>query len=549
MSGDTPALSGGAIDYRTVLTDYSGRIDFYDSRGHVKTLGGQEVSHGAVATAGVLAARGLRRADRVVLLTDNTGEYLRTLLAVLLLGAVPCAVAPPPAPTRGDSAGVRHLQAALRVLDPALVISTAAATPALSHNAVLRYEDLMADPAPPVPDLCPARPADIHHIQLTSGSTSAPKAVVLTHANVAHNVAAIGASTTTRRDRDRIFSWLPMYHDMGLIQVLGGLLYGLPIGLMTPLGFLRDPLAWARNMTHHGSTITAGPTFGYGAATAALARAERQETQIDLRRLRHAFVGAEPIAASTLREFTERFAPLGLRADALVPCYGMAESVLATTMAVRPVPNGPGDFGRVRTLADGSGRCLVSCGSPIEGMRIRIVDSHGADADEGAVGDIWIGGPSVMVGYLGPDGAIVQQPGRWHDTGDRGFLRGGELFVSGRSKEMLIVRGRNFPPYDVERLIGTLPLVGPGQTAVFAAPDTGRGREDLVAVVAAGTTDPDRRRGLQRDIAALVRDNFGFALDEVVLVPRGAIARTTSGKIQRLTLRDRYLAGELRSPH
>lgn len=516
------------IDYPALLADYPGPIDFYDSRRHLETIPAPAFTRGVLDAAGALAVRGLRRGDRIALVANNTEQYLTTLLAVLLLGAVPCAIAPPPTPSRADSAGVRHLRAALGVLDPALVISTAAAAPAISQyplmHYLMHYEELEA--GAPVPDFRPARPDDIHHIQLTSGSTSAPKAVVLTHRNVAHNIAAIGDAMGATRGRDRIFSWLPMYHDMGLVQILGGLAYGLPIGLMTPLGFLRDPLSWLRNMTQHGSTITAGPTFGYAAATAALARATSAEAHIDLSRLRHAYVGAEPIALSVLRDFTESFAPLGLHADALVPCYGMAESVLATTVSL----------GGVRT--NGS---LVSCGPPIAGMRVRVVDSRGADAGDGVIGDIRISGPSVMAGYLGPDGAVAGPDDGWHDTGDRGMLCAGELYVSGRSKEMLIVRGRNLPPYDVERLIGELPQVGPGQAVVFSAPDTGRGREAVIAVVAAGTTDPDQRRRIQLDVAARVRENFGFSLDEVVLMPRGSIPRTTSGKIRRLDVRDRYL--------
>lgn len=514
------------IDYPALLADYPGPIDFYDSRRHLETIPAPAFSRGVLDSAGALAARGLRRGDRIALVANNTGQYLTTLLAVLLLGGVPCAIPPPPTPARVDSAGVRHLRAALAVLDPALVITTAAAAAAVSHGVVMQYEEL--DNAAPLPDLAPAEPDDIHHIQLTSGSTSAPKAVALTHRNVAHNITALGRAMGTEPDRDRIFSWLPMYHDMGLIQVLGGLVYGLPIALMTPLGFLRDPLSWLRNMTHHGSTITAGPTFGYAAATAALARADGTGTRIDLSRLRHAYIGAEPIAPSVLREFAEAFAPLGFRPDTLVPSYGMAESVLATTIGL----------GGVRTSGS-----LVSCGPPIEGMAVRVVDSSGVDTADGVIGDIRISGPSVMAGYLEPGGALSAPADGWHDTGDRGMLCAGELFVSGRTKEMLIVRGRNLPPYDVERVIGESPDIGPGQVAVFSVPDTGRGREAVIAVVAAGTTDADQRRQIQRDVAARVRESLGFTLDEVTLVPKGAIPRTTSGKIRRLEVRDRYLQG------
>ncbi|MCW1959133.1 MAG: AMP-binding protein [Mycobacterium sp.] len=541
-----PALRTEAVDYRTLLEHGLPQIDFYDSRRHIGALTGAALAERVLGRAGALTARGLARGDRVVMVADNTEEYLATVLAVLLLGAVPCAVAPPPAPSRPESAGVQHLRAAVAVIAPAVVLAPDRS--AAAHPAAVRYEDLEGIAPLSIPVLPVPTPSDTHHLQLTSGSTSAPKAVVLTHGNVAHNIATVSHAMATVRNTGRLFSWLPMYHDMGFIQVLGALIYGGRIGLMTPLGFLRDPLSWMRNMTHHRSTVTAGPTFAYRAAADALARGGNPPSDIDLSELRHAYVGAEPIAAATLRGFAESFAPCGLWSDALLPSYGMAESVLATAIASHPAPEGPGNFGRVRTMqADGMNTPLVSCGPPIDGMCVRLVDPDGAQLGEGVVGDIQISGPSVMAGYLASDGSVLGPPGGWHDTGDRGLICSGELFVVGRSKEMLIVRGRNMPPYDVERSIGELAQVGPGQAVVFSTPDDGRGRESLVAVVATGSTAADQRGQIRAQVAARVRETFGFSLDDIVLVPKTSIPRTTSGKIQRLKARDRYLAGQLPS--
>ncbi|MFN8072941.1 MAG: AMP-binding protein [Mycobacterium sp.] len=546
VESHAPALVSGVVDYPTLLEHGLPQIDFYDSRRHLGALTGEALAERVRGRAGALTARGLARGDRVVMVAENTEEYLATLLAVLLLGAVPCAVAPPPAPSRPESAGVLHLRAAIGVVAPAMVLASTRSAPA--HRAAVCYEDLEDAGSLLLPELPHPTPDDTHHLQLTSGSTSAPKAVVLTHGNVAHNIATVSRAMATVRNTGGLFSWLPMYHDMGFIQVLGALIYGGRIGLMTPLGFLRDPLSWMRNMTHHRSTVTAGPTFAYRAATDALARAGSPSGGLDLSELRHAYIGAEPIAATTLRDFTESFAPCGLRPDALVPSYGMAESVLATTIASHPAPEGPGNFGRVRALqSDSMSAPLVSCGPPIDGMCVRIVDPNGAHVGEGAVGEIQISGPSVMAGYLAPDGKVVGPPGGWHDTGDRGLICGGELFVVGRSKEMLIVRGRNMPPYDVERSIGELAQVGPGQAVVFSAPDDGRGRESLVAVVATGSGDADQCLQIRAEVAARVRETFGFSLDDIVLVPKRSIPRTTSGKIQRLKTRDRYLTGRLPS--
>ena len=224
----------------------------------------------------------------------------------------------------------------------------------------------------------------------------------------------------------------------------------------------------------------------------------------------------------------------------------MAESVLATTLALAPAPEGPGNFGRVRVLAgDDAHPPLVSCGPPIEGMRLSVVDSDGLEVSPGTVGEIRISGPSVMIGYRQPDGTLSPPPGGWHDTGDRGFVCDGELFVVGRSKEMLIIRGRNLPPYDVERTIEEFGDVGPGQAVVFCVADTGGGAERVVAVLATGVNDPQRRAGLRAEVTTRVREVFGFSLDDVVLVAKTALPRTTSGKIQRLTIRERYASDSL----
>ncbi len=541
-----PAVASGAVDYTLLLRDYRAQFDFYDSRNHLATLPGVRLTEAVTVRAGALAARGVGPADRVVMIATSTAEYVTTLLAVLMLGAVPCAVAAPPTPSREDSAGVAHLRAAIRVVGPSLVLGPSETVGALALSGLIGYDELESGPAASTLDRPAAQPGDIHHIQLTSGSTSDPKAVLLTHANLAHNLGVLAAGMGARRGSGRMFSWLPLYHDLGLVQVLGGLVYGAPVGLMSPLGFLRDPLSWLRHMSSHGSTVTAGPTFAYHAVTEALGRAERPPDGVDLSAVEYAFVGAEPIVYRTLRQFTESLAPLGLRPDVLVPCYGMAESVLATTLALGAAPDGPLNFGRVRVAeAYDGGEPLVSCGPPVEGMRVAVYGADGSELSDGEVGDIRISGPSVMAGYQRPDGTVSEPPDGWHDTGDRGFRCDGELFVVGRSKEMLIIRGRNLPPYDVERVIGELAEVGQGQAVVFSVADHDRGGERNVAVVAARVTDDDGQHRVRAQAAARVRQVFGISLDDVVVVPRRAIPRTTSGKIQRLKMRELYQAGRL----
>lgn len=543
MTVNAPAMAAGAIDYPALLRSDLEQIDFYDSRSHLHTLSGKDLVNAIRIRAAALAEGGLRRGDRVAMIAASDEEYLATLLAVLLLGAVPCAVAPPPTPSRPESAGVAHVRAALEVLNPVMVIAQPRVAVAVAHPNVLAYGDLVdADPI----DwqlLSSAAPGDAHHIQLTSGSTSAPKAVLLTHGNVVHNSCAIAYGTRALRGQDRVFSWLPLYHDMGFIQVLAALLYGLRVGVMTPMGFLRDPTSWIRHMSHHGSTHTAGPPFAYRAVSDAIGRGG-VPADVDLSALRHAYVGAEPIPYAVLREVTERLAPLGMRSDALVPCYGMAETVLATSIALQPYSSEGTSFGRVRGERNPEDdQLVVSCGRAVAGLRLQILSPEGELLPDGAVGDVQVSGPSVMLGYLSPGGGVVAPEGGWHDTGDRGFLAGGELFVVGRGKEMLIVRGRNFPPYDVEREIDGLSGAG-GVSVVFSLHDEQRARESVIAVVGTRAA-ADEYDELRARITGGVRAAFGFSLDEVVVVPARTIPLTTSGKRQRLKVREAYRTAQL----
>lgn len=530
------------IDYHGMLNadpGQAGPLDFFDARGHRQTVPVSALAQQVRVRAGGLTDRGVGPGDRVVLVATTTPDYIATLLATLAIGAIPCSVAPPAAPR--DTA---HLDAAVRVVDPAYVL--APRRPIATTAALLTFEELGEGPDEPLPPAPAADPAAVHHIQLTSGSTSSPKAVVLSYANVSHNITVMARAMAVSRDRDRLFNWLPLYHDMGLVQVLGALFHRLPVGLMAPLAFLRDPLAWPRHMTSHRSTITAGPPFAYRSAAEWLHRPAGRAPdapEIDLSALRFAYVGAEPIPSPTLQMFTDAFGPLGLRPDALTPCYGMAESVLATTVAARS-DNGT----RVRVHEGPAGEMLVSCGQPIEGLEVRIVDpDDGSEVSPGVTGEIAIRGPSVMVGYRNADGSVWLPANGWHDTGDRGVLIDGELYVVGRTKEMVIVRGRNFPPYDVERAIEDLPGLGPGSAAVISVPDRRADRaggESVVAVIGATPAAGDPAE-LRAAVAAAVRRAFGFSPDDVVVVARRRMPRTTSGKLRRLEIRDRYLRGLL----
>ena len=557
----TAAISAdGVMDYRRLARHTHG-VSFLDRAGPTSELAYPVLGEQARVAAGGYLDQGLKPGDRLVITVPTSADYLIAVTGALLAGLVPCTVAPPTTPSDPDSAGMRHLRAAISTVRPAAIITTdpitAAAIGASGQPPVLAVDALRHHAAAPWARLPEPQPHDLHHIQLTSGSTSAPRAAALTHAAVAANVDVLSTTCELDADLDTISSWLPLYHDMGFVQVLAGLTAGVRLDLMRPFTFLRDPLAWLRHISTRGGTITAAPPFAYRAVAD---RQEARSEELDLSRLRRAYVGAEPIPVDALRRFMTAFTPSGLADDTLVPCYGMAETVLATTLALGPQITTDDSFGRVRavhldrdalhqdqraTPTDDLRRALtvVSCGPAVAGLDIAIGNAEDVACPEGWIGEIRVRGSSLMAGYLDPDGRVAPLPGGWHSTGDLGFCQAGDLFVVGRAKEMLIVRGRNLPPYDVEAAIEPHPAIGDGRTAVFSYLSDD-GAEQTVAVVETRARASDLQQ-LRADITTAVRQAFTFNLTDVVFLSRGGIPRTTSGKRQRDLLRRRYMANEL----
>ena len=549
-----PRRGAGAVDYRSIGTA-GPPIAFLDSRGPTGEVHRGDLYDDALAAAAGLAHHGLSAGDRVLLVMPTGREYLTVLTACLLTGLVPCTVAVPPRPADPDSAGTRHVRAASTAAQcKAVVTDVPLPVAGVAGVVTLTIDDLRNHSALPARALRAPQPDDPHHIQLTSGSTSFPKAVLLTHRNVAAQLGMLIATTDIQPGTDRISTWLPLYHDMGLVQVLVALSTGTALDLMTPIGFVRDPPAWMRHISERRATLTAAPPFAF--ATTAERQRRRPAKDLDLSRLRQAYVGAEPIPFAVLRGFRDAFSSSGLADDVLLPCYGMAETVLATTLALRHHASDELSFGRVRALrfdrsaldddciaarpvAGRPSRTIVSCGSVVDGLTLRIVKGA-AELADGQVGTIEVKGDSVMAGYLTADG-VDSPAGGWHDTGDVGLMHDGDLYVVGRTKEMLIVRGRNLPPYDVETVIEEHPAVGPGHAVVFSHSTEHRSTESIVAVVESAGGDDEQ--ALRVDVTTSVREVFGLSLSDVVVVRRGGIPRTSSGKRQRAALRSSYIAG------
>ncbi|MEO1335646.1 MAG: fatty acyl-AMP ligase, partial [Myxococcota bacterium] len=383
---------------------------------------------------------------------------------------------------------------------------------------------------------------DVALIQYTSGSTAAPKGVPLTHAGILHNQRMMGAAFDTG-GRFVVVGWLPLHHDMGLIgNVLHPLYRGAHCILMAPETFLMRPIRWLEAITEFGATTSGGPNFAYDLCVDRIP--EDQRAALNLSSWRVAYNGAEPIRADTLDRFREAFAPCGLRPTALTPCYGLAEATLLVSAA-------PPDAAATTTAVAAEAltahiaatthtdrqRQLVACGAPAPGIEVRIVDEDGRPLDERHVGEIEIRGPSVIDGYWG-------EPRRneaWFATGDLGFLQNGDIVVTGRLKDLIIIAGRNLYPQDIERSTSEAHDAVFDRAVVAFSIDA---PERLVVVAEAHRRRPPDDE-VHRAIKRRISEDNDVVVHDIVLIKQGTLPRTSSGKLRRRACRHAYLQGRL----
>ena len=386
-------------------------------------------------------------------------------------------------------------------------------------------------------------------MQYTSGSTGNPKGVALTHANLLANIRAFGPALEVGAG-DVFVSWLPLYHDMGLIGAwFGTLYYGVPLVLMSPLAFLARPTRWLRAIHRHRGTLTAAPNFAYELCARKLP--EQTLEGLDLSSMRVAMNGSEPVSMDTLEAFARRFAAYGLRREALMPVYGLAECSVA--LAFPPPGRAPHADVIERETLMREGRAVpaksesvpalqvVSCGRPLPGHQIRIVDGTGREVPDRVQGRLEFQGPSTTAGYFrSPEQTRKLFHDEWLDSGDYAYIADGEVYITGRVKDLIIRGGRNIHPQDLELAIGNTAGIRKGCVAVFASPDPASGTERLVVLAETRETDAAARERLIRDIQAVAVDLVGLPADDVVLAPPHTVLKTSSGKIRRAASRDYY---------
>jgi len=552
--------------FKTVLEamDYAAAGEtgfcFYDSRGEIaESLPYSELRRRCIDLAGRLSGAGLKKGDRVAMIAETSPDFMIFFFGCQYAGLIPVPL-PFPMHLGGKDAYVGQLsrmmqsaRAAAAVASPDLIDYMREAAAGLQTPMVGTPEDFYRLPAgrgqlPRITE------DDICYIQYSSGSTRFPHGVAASHRSVAANVYGIIKHGVKIREGDRCTSWLPLYHDMGLVGCcLTPTFAQLSVDCVATPDFARRPLIWLKVISENGGTISFSPTFGYDICLRRAARMNAED--YDLSKWRVAGIGGEMVRADILERFAETFAPGGFDRRAFVASYGLAESTLAISFAELDTGievdaivkrdyslTGRAKPGEAANDSD-EVRPFVFCGRVLPDHELAIRDNEGNDLPERVIGRVYIRGPSVMNGYFGDPAAtkrVLSKTG-WLDTGDMGYTVDGRLVITGRGKDLIICNGRNIWPQDIEWAVEGLGGLRRGDAAAFSVEDEA-GAEHVVVVVQCRVTDDDARTQLEREIGAATRLVAGADCKVVLAQPR-SLPMTSSGKLSRTSAKANYLAG------
>jgi len=531
-------------------------IRLYREHGEDQILTYGELHAAALLVAANLQARGLQTGQSVALMLPTGIDYFRCFFGVLYAGGIPVPIYPPARMTQLDD----HMRRQASILDNAqcVFLITVPKARLLARVLSAQLENLrdvlIAEELDTAYSFSQPlfNSSDTAFLQYTSGSTGNPKGVILSHANLLANIRVAGEAIDAST-RDVFVSWLPLYHDMGLIGAwLGSLYFGARLVIMSPLTFLARPARWLQAIHRHGGTLSAAPNFAYQLC---LARIEDRELQgLDLSRWRIAMNGAEAVSPDTIEAFSERFARYGFAADAMFPVYGLAENSVGLAF---PELRRPPRIDRIRRepfsnqglaiAADAeepSALRFVGCGRALAGHDIRIVDTDGHELPQRQQGQLQFRGPSATRGYFhNPEATSELFNGDWLQSGDLAYLAEGELFITGRTKDVIIRGGRNIYPQELEEAVGALDGIRKGRVAVFASRDPSHQTEQLVVLAETRERDEHKRQALMHEINSIATELTQAPADDIVLAPPGAVLKTSSGKIRRAACRKLYEQG------
>ena len=534
-------------------------VVFYRSDESTQSMSYAGLVAEALAVAAGLKERGLQPGQAVAIMLPSCLEFFHCFYGILAAGGIPVPLYPPARLSqledhlRRQSGILRNCLAPILITVPeAKLLGRFLEAQVETLHSVVTVQELHRPGT--AMEMHPARPDDIAFIQYTSGSTGNPKSVVLTHANLLANIRAWGRAVRLE-STDVVVSWLPLYHDMGLIGTwLGSVYHACPLVLMSPLDFLSRPERWLWAIHRHRGTATAAPNFAYELCARRLS--DEQLQGLDLSSWRVAANGAEPVSPATIAHFTGRFGRYGFRPETMMPVYGLAECTVG--LAIPPLGRQPVvdrvqrepfiETGRAIPAVEGEADALsfVACGVPLPGHQVRIVDEAGRELPDRSVGRLEFRGPSACSGYYrNEEDTNKLIHGEWLDSGDLAYVAEGDIYLSSRAKDMIIRGGRNIYPYELEEAVGDLEGIRKGCVAIFGVADAQSGTERLVIVAETRLSDAAAREALQHRITALAVDRVGSPPDEVVLAPPQTVLKTSSGKIRRSATREIYLEGAI----
>ncbi|MGH6855029.1 MAG: fatty acyl-AMP ligase [Aestuariivirga sp.] len=532
-------------------------FNFYSGRGSLQhVLPYALLRKQALVTARKLLSLGLKRGDRVAVVAETGPQFMTVFFACQYAGLIPCPM-PYSVYMGGRQAYVDRVAGMLQAAKACAVITSDDLQAAIGEGAaragierVLTHDGLQALPEA-VAKLEPFGPHENAYIQYSSGSTSSPKGVLITQAAILANTRCLlqGLRVTPE---DRAFSWLPLYHDMGLVGFcLSPMMGQVTVDFLATAAFARRPALWLKLMSDNQSTVSSAPSFGYDLAAR---RINGEAVHLDLRKWRAAGIGGDMVRIDILNRFADKLSVAGFNAQAFLPSYGMAETTLAISISGvdRPVRVDTIERDALKTRGKAipaapstTSRSFVACGKPVAGSKVSIRGERGIDLGEREVGRIFVNSPSLMAGYyhntqatdavVGPDGFL--------DTGDMGYWLDGEIVITGRVKDLILHNGRNIWPQDIEWAAEKVAPLGWGEVAAFAV-EGDDGEDDVVVLVQCRRQKQDEIEALRREVSAAVHHSAGIEC-KVVMVPPKSLPFTSSGKLSRIAAKQKYLSGEI----
>lgn len=560
---DVPQQLGGFATLAEGL-DYAARgvtgFNFYTGRGALDViLTYAELRSQALSTARKLLSSGLKRLDRVAIVAETGADFMVTFFACQYAGFVPCPV-PYSMYIGGKDAYVARIAGMLKAAQAHAIITPADMLGAVQGGAdeagvelVLTHDDVAALPES-MTKLHGFSGDDVAYIQYSSGSTSAPKGVLISQRAIMANAKGMHCDGMKLRPDDRAFSWLPLYHDMGLVGFcLAPMLAQVTVDYLATTAFARRPALWLKLMAENRSTISFSPTFGYDLAAR---RINGEAVSLDLSAWRIAGIGGDMVRPDVLKAFADTLVVSKFNPTAFLPSYGMAESTLAISFAGadRPVRVDRVSRAAIRSAQkavpmvdgdDAAARSFVICGKPIEGHVMQVRNEAGLVLGERDIGRIFVSGPSLMTCYFNNEEATSEAIGAdgFLDTGDMGYMLNDEIVITGRAKDLILHNGRNIWPQDIEWSAEQLPTLKSGDVAAFAV-EGEDGDDEVVVLVECRSGDVATQDSLRRDVAKIVHQSAGVDCSIVLVAPR-SLPFTSSGKLSRNGARQKFLAGEI----